>query len=147
MKTIKWTPSMKNIGLSILAMSLVFTLGSCSTNAAFLSSKVVPAAKGKVKVKKDSNSNYSIKVKISNLAESAQLTPPKKAYVVWLVDENQSVHNIGQIDSSTGFLSSKLKAGFETVSTFRPVRLFITAENDKNTNTPSDEEVLTTAAL
>jgi hypothetical protein len=145
MKTQKWTSAIKGISLSLLALSLVFALSSCSTKAAFLSSQVVPAAKGNVKVKKDGNNNYAIKLQISNLAESSQLTPPKKAYVIWLVSDDQRVHNIGQIDSSTGFMSNKLKAGFETVSSFKPTRIFLTAENDQNINYPQSEVVLTTS--
>ncbi len=78
MKTQKWPPSAKSIGLSMLALSLIFALGSCSNKVAFLPSRIVPAAKGHIKVKKDHNNNFLIKLKINNLAGSSQLTPPKK---------------------------------------------------------------------
>ncbi len=51
---------------------------------------------------------------------------------------------MGQINSSTGFLSSKLKASFETVSSFKPTRVFITAEDDGNIQIPGMYVVLTT---
>ncbi len=146
-KTKKWTPSVKRISISLLAVSLIFALSSCATRTAFLSSQVVPAAKGHVKVRKDHNNNYLIKLKIANLAGSLQLSPPKKAYIVWLVADNQSIYNIGQIQSSSSLLSKKLKASFETVSSFKPVRIFITAEDDESIKIPYSKVVLTTADI
>jgi hypothetical protein len=145
MKTQKLVTIFKGLSLSIVAAMLVIMLGSCATKAVFLSSAVVPAAKGDVKVKKDGNNNYSVKLQISNLAESSQLTPPKKAYIVWLVGTDQRIHNIGLINSSSGFWSKNLKASFETVSSFKPTRIFLTAENEENVNYPRSEVVLTTA--
>lgn len=52
--------------------------------------------------------------------------------------------NIGEINSSTGFMSSALKASFHTVSVFKPVKIFITAEDDANLQRPVGELVLTT---
>lgn len=53
--------------------------------------------------------------------------------------------NIGQITSSSSFLSSKLKASFETVSASKPERIFFTAEDDGNIQYPSGANVLSTA--
>jgi hypothetical protein len=61
--------------------------------------------------------------------------------------ENSGVKNIGQINSSTGFLSSKLKASFKTVSSFKPTKVFITAEDDGNTQIPGMYVELTTNYL
>lgn len=134
----------RNIILSVATVLMVFAFSSCATKAIFLSSAVVPAAEGTITIKEDGNKNYVIKVQTANLADSQKLTPPKNAYVVWLVTENNITKNIGQIVSSTGTLSSKLKASFETVSSFKPTKIFITAENEANIQYPYSEVVLTT---
>lgn len=116
-------------------------------NITFQNSTVVPAAQGKVTIKKDSNRNYSIKIKISNLAEVKRLQPSKNVYVVWMETEENGTKNIGQIKSDTGFISSKLKANFETVTSFKPIKIFITAEDNQDAQYPGYQMVLTTKRL
>jgi hypothetical protein len=117
---------------------------SCGQKVSFLISTVTPAARGSVKVKKDSNKNYLIKIKIVDLAEPARLIPPKSTYVVWMVADNNSPKNIGKIQTSTSFLSNKLKADFKSVSVAKPTKIFITAENDASEQYMYSEVILTT---
>lgn len=135
----------RNIFLTIAGAMMVFYFSSCARKVSFQTSSVVPAAQGKVKVKKDDNNNYGIKISISNLAEPDRLQPPKKTYVVWMETPDNGTKNIGQINSSKGFLSSKLKASFETVSSFKPVKIFITAEDDAAIQYPGMEVILSTS--
>ncbi len=144
MNTIK-TKATGNFCFTILAAMILFIFNSCSKKISFQTSTVVPAAKGTVKVKKDDNNNYRISVAISNLAEPNRLQPSKNAYVVWMDTDNNRIKNIGQIKSSTGFLSKRLKASFETVSSFKPVKIFITAEDDAAIQYPGMQVVLSTA--
>ena len=138
------TKQSKNIVI-IIAMVLTITVfSSCATKVVFLSSAVVPAAEGKITIKEDSNKNYEIKVKIANLADSQRLTPPKNVYVVWMLTEFNNTKNIGQIISSSGSMSNNMKASFETVSSFRPIKIFITAEDDADIQYPNAEVVLIT---
>lgn len=139
--------SLKSLGFICSIGLLAFALSSCTTKVNFLKSSVVPAAKGTVKVTKDGNNNYKIKVQISNLAESTQLTPPKSVYVVWLMSDSKAIKNIGQIVSGSGFMSKKLKAGFETTSSFKPSKIFLTAENDPGVQYPFSEVILTTGVF
>ena len=134
----------KSIILSLTAVMMIFYFSACSRKASFQTSSIVPAAKGSVKVKKDKNSNYQIKISLTNLAESKRLQPSKETYVVWLQTDNNLIKNIGQINSSTGFLSSKLKASFQTVSSFKPNKIFITAEDDATIQYPGSQVVLST---
>jgi len=134
----------KNIFLAVFTFLLMFLFTSCVTKAKFEKSAVVPAAQGLVKVKKDKNKNYAIQIDISNLAESERLTPSKKTYVVWLVSDRDETMNLGQFNSSSGTFSSKLKASFETVTSNKPTKIFITAEDDETVQYPSGESVLTT---
>lgn len=134
----------RTISFTIAAAMMLLVFSSCSKKISFQTSSIVPAANGTVKVKKDGNSNYQINLSIENLAEPTRLQPSKKTYVVWMETENNGTKNIGQINSSTGFLSSKLKASFEAVSSFKPVKIFLTAEDDAAIQYPGMQLVLST---
>ena len=140
---------MKNtiIAAFILTVTILFTLSSCAKKISFAGSSVVPAARGFVKVKKDNNSNYNIKVELSNLAEVNRLQPPRQTYVVWMETHQQTTKNIGQIHSSSNMLSKKLKASLETVSSFKPIKIFITAEDDAAVQYPGMQLVLSTSSF
>jgi hypothetical protein len=142
--TIQLNSDIKKLFLGALAVIMLLTFTSCGKNIAFQNSTIVPAAEGKVSVKKDSNKNYSIGIKISNLAEVSRLQPSKNVYVVWMETEESLVKNIGQIKSDTGFMSSKLKASFETVTSFEPSKIFITAEDNADVQYPGMQLILTT---
>lgn len=128
----------------MLTIISVASFTSCSQKIAFQNSTVVPAAQGIVAIKKDNNKNCAIKIKISNLPEVQRLQPAKNVYVVWIETEENSIKNIGQIKSNTGFISSKLKASFETVTSFQPTKVFITAEETQDLIYPGYQMVLTT---
>ncbi|TDD75639.1 hypothetical protein E0F89_11285 [Flavobacterium caseinilyticum] len=124
---------------------MVWSFVSCSKNVAFQNSSAVPAAQGNVTVKKDSNKNYLIKIKIANLAEVNRLEPSRNFYVVWMETDEAVIKNIGQIKSDSGFMSSKLKASFETVTSFKPEKIFITAEDHADITTPGTQLILSTS--
>jgi len=110
----------------------------------FLTSTVAPAAQGTVAVKQDGNKNYVIKVELSNLAPSNRLTPPMNAYIVWMVATDNSTKNLGQLNTSKNFMSKDLNASFETVSGIKPVKIFITAENEVNAQYPESSTLILT---
>jgi hypothetical protein len=123
---------------------LVISFSSCSKKIVFPTSSIVPAATGRVKIKKDNNNNYSINVNIENLPDSRRLNPPRNHYVVWIETKNNTIKNLGRIVSSSGFLSSKMKASLNAVSPIKPRRVFITAENDEYIRYPGNMVVLDT---
>jgi hypothetical protein len=129
---------MKETKLSILMKNLL------AKKVGFLSSSIVPAARGYVKVKRDINENYIIQVRISNLAEVNRLQPSKQVYVVWMITDHEITKSIGQIISSTTFLSTKLKASFQKVSSSKPIKIFITAEDEAGAQSPNEQVILTT---
>jgi len=143
MKTPKVSNLSKNIFLGIATAIAIFSLSSCAKKVTFLTSSIVPAARGSVKVSKDRNKNYVIKIQLYNLAESNRLQPSKSIYVVWMAADHKTI-NLGKIKSSTSALSNKLKAYFENVSSVKPDRIFITAEDDANIQYPSSDVVLST---
>lgn len=144
MKILKSNFFSRNVLLGASAALLLLSLNSCAKKVAFQTSSVVPAARGQITVKKDDNKNYTIKVKIDNLAESNRLEPSKNTYVVWMETDESLVKNIGQIKSDTQFISSKLKASFETVTAFKPAKIFITAEDNSDVQSPGNQSILET---
>jgi hypothetical protein len=144
MKTTKFNFLSKNILLSISAALILLSFTSCAKKIAFQNSSAVPAARGKVTINKDNNKNYVVKIKIDNLAEVKRLEPSRNAYVVWMETDESQIKNIGQVKSDTKFISSKLKASFETVTSFKPAKIFITAEDSADTQYPGSQLILET---
>lgn len=139
---------MKNVYYLFVSLSLVLLVGSsCAHKTTFQTSTVVPAAEGTIEWKKDSNDNYVITIKMVNLAEVERLEPPKKAYVVWMENQEGRPKNLGQINSSHETFTKKLKASFQTVSSFKPTKIYITAEDESNVNFPSSMIVLQSKAI
>jgi hypothetical protein len=144
MKATRLNNLKKNIFLGIFGIMIIFSINSCATSVSFLTSSVVPAARGSVKVKRDNNKNYVIQISLSDLAESTRLQPSKLTYIVWMVTDRELTKNIGQLNSSKGFMSKQLKGSFKTVSSDKPVKIFITAEDDAGIQYPGAQVVLST---
>ncbi len=126
-----------------IAGLLLFTFSSCAHKEAFEKSVVVPSASGQVKMKRDANKNYAIDVSVRDLTTPDNLIPAKKVYVVWNESSN-GTFNLGQLVSSRSFLARGFKGSLEAVSTNKPRRVFVTAEDDGNTQFPGTQVVLTT---
>ena len=144
MKSIRLNTLATKIFLGISILMFIFSSELQAKKVGFLNSAVAPAARGFAKITRDKNRNYVIKMKLSNLAEVGRLNPSKLSYVVWMVTDRDVTKNIGQIESSTKILSTKLKATFETVSSFKPIQIFITTEDDASVQSPGMQVVLTT---
>lgn len=133
-------PPMKSILSVAFFLCLTFVLFSCGTSKmTFENSSIVPAATGEVKVKKDKNENYAIDLSVKNLAPSQKLTPSKQLYLVWMEDGKNPVKKLGRLDPS-----SSLKASLTALSTVKPTKLFITAEDNAEVTYPAGDVVLTT---
>jgi hypothetical protein len=144
MNSIIFNKTTEKILSGIFIIIILTAFYSCSTNVKFLNSSVVPAARGTVKVKVDKNKNYAIDLSLSYLAEVSRLEPAKSAYIVWMVTDKDITKNIGQINSSKSLMSKRLKGSFKTVSSDKPTKIYITAENDPNIQYPGNMVVLTT---
>jgi hypothetical protein len=144
MKTARTNYMTRNISLCVLITLMLCFSTACARKMTFSTSSVVPAARGHINVTKDKNKNYVIKIHIDDLAEVERLQPPKQTYIVWMVTNEGKTKNIGQLTSSKSAFSKKLKASIKTVSSFNPVKIFITAENDSGTQYPEGQVVLST---
>ncbi len=133
---------------SLLGIALIFCitgfLQSCSKKITFGTSSVVPAAEGYVKVKKDKNNNYNIDLSLKRLAAPKRLNPPKQAYIVWMDTGENGTKKIGQLKTSSSMISQTLKSSLQTVSSYKPTKIFITAEDDAGIQYPAGQTVLST---
>ena len=107
----------------------------------------MPSAEGSIKIGKDDNHNATIDINILRLADPKRLTPSKKLYVVWMETKDNGIKNLGQLNSEDSFFSSTLKAEMHAVTPFKPVKVFITAENNTNIGTPGTQVVMTTKSF
>lgn len=130
----------------IVVLTIIILLQSCSNKTTFQNSSVVPAAEGTVKIRNDKNNNYLIDLEVMRLAEPERLNPPKAVYVVWMVTDQNGIKNIGQLTTSSGFMSKTLKSSLETVSSFEPMEIMITAEDNAAQEYPG-QVVLRTGSL
>jgi len=123
---------MKSIVLSVL----MFVITSCATVVKFPVSTVEPAADITAKIKKNNQNNYVIEVTANYLASVERLSPPKKMYVVWLVTSENGINNIGQMKNDN---AQKMK--LQTLTSFEPKEIFVTAEDEGNITFPSGIEI------
>ena len=144
MKTHKINRPVKVIFLAFFAVMMILPFTSCAKKITFVNSTVVPGADGYVKVKKDNNKNYIIKIEVSDLAEVERVQASKTTYVVWMETDEGNAENLGQLKSSRSFFSKQKTASLETVSSYKPVKIFITTEEGVNTQYPGRQMVLTT---
>lgn len=124
--------TLKNLAI----IGFVALMTSCASSVKFPVSSSVPAADITVKKKQDKNDNYVIEVTARNLAEPSRLSPPKHNYSVWIVTENGSIKNLGQLINKNA-----KKATLETITPFDVKEIFITAEEQGNSNYPSGTEI------
>ncbi|HET8886130.1 MAG TPA: hypothetical protein VFM70_07245 [Salinimicrobium sp.] len=121
----------------IILVAVVFV--GCSNKIVFPNSEVIPAAEAVLKVEENKNNNYEINLEVEKMAKPDRLTPPRKTYVVWMISEKNGTINLGNLK-----VSDKNKATLQTVSPYKPIKVFITAEDTKSITVPSTQVVLST---
>jgi len=120
----------------VLFIAVISLLTSCATTAKFPVSEVTPAAEITASKKQDRNKNYVIEVTAKNLASADRLNPAKKNYSVWIVVEDGTTKNIGQLN-----IKNAEKATLSTVSPYNVKEIFITAEDLGDLNYPTGIEI------
>ena len=124
--------TIKNLAI----IGVVALMTSCASTAKFPISSTVPAADITAKKKQDKTKNYMIEVTAKNLAEAIRLNPPKNNYSVWIVAENGTTKNLGQLVNKNA-----KEASLKTTTPFNVKEIFITAEEQGNLNYPSGIEI------
>ena len=128
---------------TLLLAFTVVALASCAKRIAFLPSTVIPTANGHVTIKGDKNNNYRIKLEVRDIVKSKELQPRKKNYVVWVETMENRSHHLGRLESSKGLFSGTRKGKLVTATAAKPVRVFVTAEDNSTPEFPA-EVILTT---
>ncbi len=144
MKAVKLNTLITRIFLGTFILLFFFSADVSAKKIKFPNSSVVPFARGYVKINKDKYNSYIIKIRLTNLVEAYRLQPPKLNYIVWIFTDEAITMNMGKMDSSIRLITKRLKASFQTTSTLKPIRLFITAEDDPSRQYPGEQEVLST---
>ena len=121
---------------SILLSILIILMTSCATVVKFPVSTVEPAADITAKIKNDKQNNFVIEVTANYLASAERLSPPKKMYVVWIITKENGTSNIGQMKNDN---VQKMK--LQTISSFEPKQIFITAEDEGTITVPMGIEI------
>ncbi len=147
MKSVKLKAVTQNIFIVMMILFAMMVTQSCAHKISFGTSSVVPAAEGSVKVKKDKNNNYNIDLSVIRLADPKRLSPSKQLYVVWMDANQNGTKNIGQLKTSSSMLSKTLKSSLKTVSSVKPTRIFITAEDDAAVQYPGGQVALDTSSF
>jgi len=118
------------------AVLAVATVGWAKTYH-MTSTNIVPSAAAQVNVDKEENGNIKVDVKVSHLAKPGRLTPPANNYVVWLQQEGSQPQSQGELK-----VGDNLEGELKTTTPLKNFNVFITAEADSQTKTPSDQVVL-----
>lgn len=145
--TIKLIQFNHTISFIVLLFVAITFLQSCTKKTPFLVSPVVPAAEGWVKVQKDNNNNYKIEVHVQRLADPKRLSPPRNIYAVWIDTEQNGQQNIGQLRPEGGLFSNSMNSSLNTLTPYKPISVFVTAEDNINIEYPDSQIVLKTDTL
>jgi hypothetical protein len=122
-----------SLAIGLLALTSVATAKKYPLTA----DKSVPAARGQVDVGRDKNGNTRVEIEVEHLAAPENLTPPRTAYVVWFQERGSEPLNQGALKPN-----KSLKANFKSITPLKSFDVFVSAESDPNTKSPSGSEVL-----
>ena len=143
MKMIKKTIIASYISHSVL-FAMILTCASCGKKFVFDNSAIVPAATGTIKVKKDKNDNYEVRLAVRDLAPADKLVESRNTYVLWSNTTRNGTKNLGQLKNASGIFSKALRSELNTATPFEPESFFITAENKADINYPDGQVIMKT---
>ncbi|GAC1440639.1 MAG: hypothetical protein NVS1B11_37610 [Terriglobales bacterium] len=123
--------------LAALLMSVCFANLALASDVRLTADSSVPGAVGKASLNKDKNGNLRLKLNVYHLAKPSALTPAKQSYVVWIQGRGKTPENQGQLK-----VSNKLEGKFETTTAFQDFDVFVTAEDNPRTDSPSEPKLL-----
>jgi hypothetical protein len=131
----------KSLRMALVCLGLLMfaTLAGWAKTYHFASTKIDPSAMGDVDVSKDKNGNAVVSLRVEHLAKPTMLTPPSTMYVVWFQQPGSEPENEGQLK-----VGDDLRGQLRTTTPWHSFEIFVTAETDPTTRTPSDQVLLET---
>jgi len=117
-------------------IGVVALMTSCASTVKFPISQVAPAADITAKMTKQGKPNYLVTITANSLAASERLNPPKKFYVIWAVSQSGVTRNVGHFTQKNA-----VKATYKASFPYKPVEVFITAEDDEGLCEPAGIEI------
>lgn len=129
MKTIK----------NLVIIGVIALMTSCSSTAKFPISTVTPAADITAKIQKQGKPNYLVTITANNLSAPERLNPPKKNYIIWAISENGITRNVGYFTNKNA-----AKATYKASFPYKPIEVFITAEDEEGPCEPLGIEIART---
>jgi Flp pilus assembly protein CpaB len=122
-----------------IAITILTLVTSCVSKVKFPISQITPAADITAKIQKQNSPNYLVIITAKNLAASERLDPPKKNYVIWVVSEAGITRNVGYFTQENA-----VKATYKSSFPYKPVEIFITAEDNEGGCYPMGIEITRT---
>lgn len=117
-------------------LCIIILITSCASITKFPVSQSVPAADITAKIKKQGKLNYLVTITANNLAASERLDPPKEIYIIWAISEAGVTRNVGYFIQQNA-VKSIYRASFP----YKPIEVFITAEDEEDLCKPSGIEI------
>ncbi len=128
----------KRVGI-VFFLTIFALTNAYGKNYPLTASTAVPAARGKVQIRKDSNGNTTVKMAAEHLAEPGKLSPPGSDYVVWFQEKGVEPQTQGRLR-----IDKNLKGSFETTTPLKNFDIFVTAESNAGAKQPTGTEVFRT---
>jgi hypothetical protein len=96
-----------------------------------------PAARGTVHLHVGDNKNTEVDLKVESMPAPSALTPSRNAYIVWIQPPDSGTQNLGQITPD-----KDQKAELKTATTYKRFKIFITAEDQAQMQSPAGPTIL-----
>ena len=127
------------LGLQHLVIIVTAFAASCAHSVSLTGGTKAPGAVGVVKVKKGSNGNSEITLKVQHLAAPAQVAEGSTAYVVWIqnIDHVAPAQNAGELK-----VDDNLSGSISTLTTLPTFDVTVTPETSAQVATPTGVPVL-----
>jgi len=102
-----------------------------------LAGEANPAARGTVHLHVGDNKNTEMDLKAESMPAASALTPSRNAYIVWIQPPDSGPQNLGQITPD-----KDQKAELKTQTTYKRFKIFITAEDQAQLQSPQGPTIL-----
>lgn len=125
--------------LLALLLTGVMATASAAVTLQLGSSSEIPAAEGKVKLKKNRNGNIEIKLEVKHLAPPGRIIPGASVFVVWArgLAPEAAAQNLGALK-----VDKNLKGKLTADTAMSSFDLFITCEQSQTVTAPAAPELL-----